>query len=471
MMRRWSCLLILLLPLLLSGCMFSASAESLYDLPALPEEYQTLSAQLNDILSGGAEYAAPQSGSNLPPVQMVDLDGDNSDEVLAFFRFSGEERPLRIYIFQAGEDAYEPVATIDGSGTAIQSVLYDDMDGDGVREIIVSWSVSAEVQSLSVYALEKPGPVPLNPPPSEPPDAGGKLEPVRLMSTPYARYSVADLDGDGQRELVVVRSDEAEGGTSLADYYDWDGGSSALSLRSTARLSSTVAALQGMQVGALQEGEAAIFVTGRDTGSDGVSRAVTDILVYREPDLLNIALSSDTGVSGLIARSLNLQPADINADGATEVPNPAELVPDGEEQYWKIYWYSYDAEGAGELQVITYHDQADGWYLLIPDAWDGYFAVRQNNTGSTVHSTTFYRVQGRSIQEELLTIYTLTGTNREALATSSGRVILRRRGDTIYAVSFSDKYLSWHRAISAEELADRFVPIINRWTTTDPTFS
>ena len=67
-----------LLPLVLalSGCRISASAEDLYALPRLPEEYEALSAQLSEILASGAEYAPPQTGGNLPPVQMVDLDGD-----------------------------------------------------------------------------------------------------------------------------------------------------------------------------------------------------------------------------------------------------------------------------------------------------------------------------------------------------------------------------------------------------------
>lgn len=446
-------LLAALAALLLSGCMMSASADELYALPQLPHEYRALSARLSEVLDGGAEYAAPQAGGNLPPVQMVDLNGDGSDEALAFLRFTNEEKPLRIHIFQAVEadEDYRLSAVIEGSGTAIHSVRYEDMDGDGVREILVSWRVSAEVRSLSVYSMKG-------------------LEPVLLMSAPYARYEVSDLDGDGGLELVVLRSDGTEAGLTLADYYDWDSGNSGLSLHSTARLSAPVAALQGIRAGALMEGEKAIFVTSRDIGSNDTSLAVTDILAYRSPDLVNIVLDSDTGVSTQIFRYLNpsLLPEDLNGDGATDVPRPAALSSDpdaeGEGSYWKLYWHSYDIDGADQRQAVTYHNLTDGWYLNIPDSWDNRFTVRQNNTSSTVHRTTFYSLRGGQAADELLTIYTLTGTDREAQAVKGGRTILRPMGDTVYAVSYSSYYAQWRYAVEHSVVAENFMPIVKRWS-------
>lgn len=430
--------------LTLSGCMMSGPVEDLYTLPQLPEEYQDLRDQIAAILAAGAEYAPPQSGANLPPVQMVDLDGDGRDEALAFFKATGgEERPLRICIFRASGDSYVQAASIDGSGSSIHSIRYEDMDGDGVREVLVSWQASAEVQSLVVYALND-------------------LAPEELVSAAYARYEIADLDNDGVKELILLRSDDAELGTS-ADFYDWNGKN--LYLHSTGRVSVPVAAVLAVQTGYLQNGETAVFVTGRESTPDENYRTVTDILACRQSGIVNIVLSGGTGVSSEIFPYVGLLPADINSDGATEVPVPKDLpTGEGTDPCWEIHWQSYNLEGKAESQALTYHNQTDRWYLRIPERWENHFTVLQNNTSASEHATIFYTSRGGSVGNELFTIYTLSGSNREALAAKTGRSVLLRRGDTIYAVSYGRAYENWAFALSQEELAQRFNNIVTPWS-------
>ena len=438
-----------LLPLLLCGCTPFSSVEDLYALPRLPEEYEALRELTSAVLSEGAEYAAPQAGTNLQPVQMVDLNGDGREEALAFFRStSSEGHPLQIHIFRETEDAYERVAVIDSTGASVHSIRYADLNGNGTKEIMVSWKISAEIQALSVYTLEE------------------DFHPVELMSASYARYEVVDLDGDKDRELVLLRSDEAEPGTTMADYYDWDQGS--LTLKSSARLSMTLAELQWVQTGTLQTGETAVFITGRATGVEGTSRSITDILLYREPELTNIVLNNATGMSSEVFRFLNLQPTDINADGSTEVPMPAELpsVEDGE-SYWKIYWQSYSGSGVSERQAITYHNLMDSWYLMVPDRWDGHFTAKQCNMSNSEHATTFYSVSGYEADEELFTIYTLTGAKREEQAVSAGRQMIMEQANRTYAIGFADGYDEWRYAVPREELIEGFHRIVSQWTTAE----
>ena len=170
--------------MLLSGCgelKLSFSPQDLYCLPALPAKYTELNSRINEILNSGAEYAAPTSGANIQSVQLVDLNGDGREEALAFFRNSGDEKPMKIYIFGARGDTYEQIDLIEGSGTAIYSIDYQDLDGDGQKEIAVGWKAATELQVLEVYAL-------------------GDNSAEMLLRTNDVRYTVHDLNRRQRRE-------------------------------------------------------------------------------------------------------------------------------------------------------------------------------------------------------------------------------------------------------------------------------
>ena len=143
--------------LLLGGCATNVSTDKLYALPSLPAEYASLEAEINALLSDGAEHAAPISGSNLQSVQMVDLDGDGVEEAVAFFRKATDERPVKIYFFRSNGDSYEQMALIEGTASSIYSITYYDLDGDGRREILVGFKSGTELQVLAVYTLRGSG--------------------------------------------------------------------------------------------------------------------------------------------------------------------------------------------------------------------------------------------------------------------------------------------------------------------------
>ena len=119
------CIALSVLPL--SACTapkLTLDPEELYALPELPERYTALNKQLSAIQESGAEYAAPVSGSNIQPVQMMDLDGDGREEALAFFRQSDGEKPLKIHIFTADDDnSYRQAAVIERFTAWITAIL------------------------------------------------------------------------------------------------------------------------------------------------------------------------------------------------------------------------------------------------------------------------------------------------------------------------------------------------------------
>ena len=430
----------LALSAVLSGCgglNIEFNPEELYALPELPAKYTELNARLNAILENGAEYAAPTSGANIQPVQLTDLDGDGQQEALAFFRKAEDEKPLKIYIFSTQGDSYEQSAVIEGSGASVYSVVYSDLDGDGRTELIVGWRVNAELQTLSVYALDPAGPQEL------------------LRSVSYVRYASIDLDGDGLQELVVLHADEE--GVGVADCYDWRKG--ALLPLSPARISVTMAELsqQGrLTSGTLKGGASALFVTGVTEQSG----AVTDILALRNGELTNIVLSEATGVSGEIAPFNGLYPMDINSDGWTEVPAPVSA--DGTAPFHRIDWRAFGLDGAGETAAATYHCMEDGWYLQLPESWMGRVETERTASGGDA-CVTFYVLNEEGVRDAaILRITALTGASREVRATRGNRFPLSRQSDVIYTAELPETP-PWDHCLTAEEVCTAFSLIAREW--------
>lgn len=420
--------LLLLACLLLAGCRMDSTMEELFTLPRLPTEYTTLSRQLDQLLSEGYEYMAPTSGRNIQSLQMVDIDGDGRDEALAFFRLNNGEKPLKIYVFHSREDSYELTSIIESSGTAIDSIYYEDLTGDGRKELIVGWKISADVQTVTVYDM-RPGP-------------------VQLMQSNYTRLSFQELNGDGIPSLLLLRTNSDN--QPVAEFCSWQEGS--LSVSHRCALSSTMAELnQGSVVtGKLDQDTPAVFIIG--INSQGI--AVTDILVWQEDaGLVNAALDRSTGLSAATAPYRQLTPQDINGDGITELPRPDSSVSDTKQADGMVFWEQYRPDGLATVER-TYHCLSGGWYFILPEDWTGEVTALASDAGIGETQVTL-SVQG----EKALSICALTGENRERRALRGNRVVLKRRTGTIYAA----ETLSEIYSLDEETLRQNFNLIVHSW--------
>lgn len=437
-----------LLCVLTAGCSFrfTVSPDELYSLPQVPSQYKELKSRIENLRRNGAEYASPVSGSNVQTVQMVDLDGDGKEEALVFLRNSEQSDALSIYIFKERGSTYKQMAVIRGSGTAIYSIAYSDLNQDGYMELIIGWKTGTDLQSLSVYSLR------------------GEKPHELLHIAAYVRYAVADLNQDKMQELVVLHSD-SDGGQ--ADYYTWNH-SGNLSLHSSAPVSMTMAELSNMgrvRSGTLNTGKPALFVTG--VSASGT--AITDILMDKNGELSNIVLSDTTGVSRENYRSLSLFPTDINGDGYTEVPAPSALPTRAKTMAdicYQINWQNYDENGKKKTVESTCHDSEDGWYLVLPKTWNGKIAATRGASGMDEMAVTFSIIrEGR--MTDFFRIYTITGENREAKAVNGNRFVLSRQPGTIFAAEFLPGNETWEDGLSADRLRSIFHLITTEWQAGD----
>lgn len=432
----WSLLLGSGLLLCLSGCFFQ-SAEELYALPKPSDLYVNLQGEIRRVM-GNAEYTAPLTGSNTQTIQLVDLNGDGIKEAVAFFRDDTQEKPLKIYIFaQNDQGDYEEYTHIEGAATDVESINYVDLGGDQDLEIVVSWQVSASVHTLVAYGVEK-----------------GRT--AELARSSYGSYLATDMDLDGKNELLLIQTDSPapeSGRVELLAYRD-----GAMELVSTAPLSQRVGEVLEFQAGFLSEGQPAFFVT----SGYQENRRITDIFTWNLGRLRNITIRRETGQStGTLREYTGVPVQDIDGDGISEIPVTQKIhsaeTPTPSENFWAIDWWQYAADGSARLQMTTYHNNKDGWYFELPQAWGESITLgRQENTVVGERAVVFSHWEGDPAEgaEPFLVIYRLTGTSRKDSDKRPERFVIWSEEDATYVGELLDS--QWDSGLTQDDVLRQF---------------
>jgi len=433
---------------LLGGCGI-ANSDDLYSLPKLSGDNYHLQAMIDAVRAQGGEFSAPLIGTNVQSIQMHDLDGDGVQEAVAFFRFSADEKPLKVYIFKKLEnEEYQEIALIEGEGNNFNSVRYENITGSPEKEIVLTWQLAtastSRLNNLTVYAI----------------GAEGATE---LMRTNYTNYQVLDVDRDGLSELIVLHFDSTRE-NSRAELYRAD--KESLPLAASAPFSHGTSELIQARIGYLQEYQPAVFVYSALEGGG----YVTDVFAWREEQLHNITRDEETGISlsTIVAVDL-LRMTDIDGDGIFELPFPFELpkklVPEGEPEkptYWAINWRQIGRDGSQYAALTTFHNQADEWYLELPANWSGMVTLERDESTINARTVVFSFYTGEDSDPiPFLRIYRFSGSNRQSRAAINNRFKLLETQTAVFAAEFFTS--QWQNGLNQESLKAAFHLILEEW--------
>lgn len=434
MQRKVKILLIFCMAMLLSGCAMR-TVDQMYSLPRRSEAYSNLQSAIDSAMVG-LEYAAPYEGENQQTVQQADLNGDGRDEYLLFARGTAE-KPLRVLIFTQSESKFDLTATIENPGFSFEQVEYVDIDDRPGVELVVGSQVSDQVlRNLTVYSFTDD-------------------LPVQLMSANYSKFLTCDLDGNGKREVMLLQPGETEADKGVAVLYRFSKGEMERSRE--ADLSESVDNVKRIMLSTLESGEAAVYVA----SSVDESAVITDIFAIKNGKFSNISFSGESENSVQTLRNYYIYADDIDSDGVLELPSlitmgPLAGQPLAERQYL-IRWYSMDLWGNETNKLYTYHNFAGGWYLEITGE------IAQDLSVSQMGYTYVFSVRGQKDPDPLLSIYVLTGPNREDQALEDFRFVLHRGDGVLYAARLESA--AYAMGLDQEEIINRFHLIHHDWKT------
>ena len=438
MKKRLLLLMFVLLAALLFGGCAMQTVEEMYALPKRSEEFNEMQSAI-DTAMYGMTYASPQSGENQQTVQMADLNGDGTDEILVFAK-GATEKPLQVLIFtQDPEGRVRTMETIGSNGLAFEQVEYVEFDDEPGCELVVGIRIGDQVQrSVSVYTFQN-----------------GDAE-LMLMNG-YSKFVTCDLDQNGRSELMVLRPGEEETERGMAVLYHYGNGQ--IERSAEMALSESPENIRRIMQGRLQHNTPAIFVA----SAVDQSAIVTDVLASKDGRLINIASSDDINTSVETLRNFYVYAEDIDEDGVVEIPSIIAMKPVSpwaeEEEKCLLRWYSFDDNGWEYDKLFTFHDFVGGWYLRLDGNWASRITVEQFNG---VYSFYLWDESYRSATL-LFTVHVFTGSARDEEAVRDGRFALYRAEGVAYSASLAEGSAEYD--ITEDYLVDSFRLIRQDWQT------
>lgn len=429
------CFILLVCTVLLTGCSLITGGDDLLQTPKPSENFTLLQDQLEKIISEGKIYVTPQSGSYRNTVTFEDIDGDGTDEAIAFLR-DGTGGKIYAYAFAWEDGEYRKIGSIQGPGSALGSMSFMKVEGGRQKLLVLTWTLSGDVkqQGLTVCSVRNQ-----------------RLQ--ELLSTTCTDYVVSDLDRDNTEELFTLSYENTERKT--ASVYDYT--NHKMLLLSQTDATQDVQAVANITEGQLNDsGVQAVFVDNKFENDNGMQ---TDIYALDKTTLRNVAVSSDTSTY----RSTSLYFCqDIDGDGSIEVPQlhalPGYENRESTETLWMIDWYRYSMGDTAELAHTIYDSPTEGWMLEFPDGWRGNVTVA--SLSQTGRNETVFIEQGVR-NEPILTIYSFTGENRKKEASGDGLVDLGSTSDICFAAKLGSGNTDFN--MTEKQIRRAFTVITNEW--------
>ncbi|QUL52424.1 hypothetical protein KDC22_18380 [Paenibacillus tritici] len=187
----------------LSGCTFISDPVSQMKVPQLSGDKASLMAAINSSLKTlDATLLRPANDDN-SSIFTEDLDNDGIMETLVFYETKNEAVVIHGMILEKHEDTWVKKLVFDGDGTVLDSVELKDVTGDGKLNIVTGYSRGEEkgVKGMVVYSY-----------------SGGELE--EILTKPYTKYIIGDLNEDGIPDITVVYFKRNEFATIAAYQYN-----------------------------------------------------------------------------------------------------------------------------------------------------------------------------------------------------------------------------------------------------------
>lgn len=353
--------------LLLGGCSFRISSpDSLMHPPGLTGEYEKLQETFEKAV-GSSDYTlkSPSTGSNRTAYTLADVDGDGADEAIVFYSSKGDET-VKMMLIDVIDGEWKSVCEVKGNGKSVSRLETDDLNGDGISEIVVLWSVydTSSHNIADIYELQFD-------------EKGVIFNMETLLTQSYNAFELIDADCDGKKEVFIISDDASAPNLSTARLFLMNG--NGFDVVGSARVVSGVTEYISVKADSVKsdDGIYKIYVD----AVKGDMSCITEILLWDgEKNSLVSAFDGSDYKQNKTYRDGVIASYDIDGDGITEVPVAGRLAgssyisADGEsagEQEGELYLTQWSKYSDGKFIAQTYSivNYNDSYMVMFPSEW------------------------------------------------------------------------------------------------------
>lgn len=352
-----------------SGCSgLETDTESLMKPPLLSEEQEKLNAALTEVAGENYTLKYPKTGEMNSAFIFRDLDGDGTDEAMAFY--SSVDESTRINVLKREKENWISVYEAAGFSGDIESAVFEKINEKN-DVLIVRWE-----NETGVYRFNK-----------------NRMETV--YTSECDGEEIVDINGDGFKDIIFFKGNAM--GRSFVNvlYCGEDGITVTEEINAHAQYDSIFSAASGKidesrtvyfidseiyegvyltEIIALENGKAE-----RYTIADFVEDEKKENTIEGSSGVI-IIVGSNLGKRGIFLRNTKVPCMDIDGDGIIEMP--VEVREDYASEKTDIIYYLQYVKLSGEKAVPVWNGIANsqsGYLFTLPENWNDKIGISFNS--------------------------------------------------------------------------------------------